>query len=103
MNEPSVPPAQIAIADELFDTHLVTDGVEDTLGRTDRSVFQAKRCGRKTDDPHVGIDLLGIGEELLVHAFTIGRDQMGFVHDDQIEAIELASPPIHRLDAGHDH
>ena len=93
---------QKTIADQFLDSNLVTDRVKDVFRGTDLAVLESKRCGRKTNDAQVRVDLLGIREELLVHPLSIGTNEVCFIDYDQIEPIELTGTLVDRLNTGDD-
>jgi len=70
---------QESVANQFLDPDFVTDRVEDILRRTDRSILESKRGGREPNDAQMGIDLLGIRQELLVHPFRVWGDEMAIV------------------------
>src|SRR4249920_450631 len=53
--------------------------------------------------PTVGINDLGVGQELPIHAVAFERNEMCFINDHEVKGFELASPLVDGLDAGHDH
>ena len=90
---------QESLHDELADTDLVADVVEDVLGGADRAGLHAVRRGGQPDDADVRIDHLGVGDELPVHPVVLGGDHVRFVDDDQIDRPEVARFLPDALDA----
>jgi hypothetical protein len=94
---------QVALDNQLANADLVANMVEEAVRRADRSGPHAEGRGREADDPHVGVDRAGVGQELPIHAVAVRRDHVHLIDHHQVERVELTGPLVHRLDARHDH
>ena len=89
----------IALFDEIGDFDVITDGIEEVLGLANQPAIEPIRRGGEANDAQLRIEGLQLCQERAIHSIARRANEMGFVHDDQVEAPQQFRLAIDTLDA----